>query len=377
MAEDKKKEEQQEKKPKKDTQSRKYLLTINNPKDYDMSHDQIKEKLKELKSCVYWCMCDEIGLETKTHHTHLFIALRSSVYWSRIKKLFPHGGIESCKGTAQQNRDYIRKEGKYQDSEKKETNLPETFEEWGEMPIEKQGKRNDLAMLYEMISQGMSNYEIISTETKFLFDVEKIERARKVIKEEEYKNKWRDVEVHYIYGETGQGKTRYVMEKYGYQNVCKITDYNKNPFDDYSGQPVLLLDDYRSNFKLRDMLNYLDGYPLNLPARYVNRVACYTSVYITSNISLQEQHLKIQKEEPKSWYAFLRRIKDVTYYGKNGNKYTYEIDKNSFYLKSTNEIIREIEKNNSAASHQNDEQLTAEDLNNCVAISDGIPLSFL
>ena len=32
-----------------------------------------------------------------------------------------------------------------------------------------------------------------------------------------------------------------------------------------------------------DMLNYLDGYPISLPARYANRVACYEEVYITAN----------------------------------------------------------------------------------------------
>ena len=34
------------------------------------------------------------------------------------------------------------------------------------------------------------------------------------------------------------------------------------------------------------MLNYLDIYPLYLPARYTDRVACYHHVYITSNAPL-------------------------------------------------------------------------------------------
>lgn len=328
-----------------DTQSRKYQLTINNPVEKGFTHDYIKEVLKDnFKSLAYWCLCDEQGLKEETPHTHLYLVFSSAARFSKIKKHFPPAHIEIAKGTSQQNRDYIRKEGKWEKDKKKETNFLETFEECGEMPVERQGKRNDLADLYDMIKSGMSNYEIITAETQYLFDVEKIEKARKVILQEEYKNKWRDIDVHYIYGNTGTGKTRYVMEKYGYENVCKITNYNKHPFDDYNGQPVILFDEYRSSFELKDMLNYLDGYPINLPARYCNRVACYTTVYIVSNLPIHAQHTYIQNNEYVSWLAFLRRIKDITYYETAEKHFTYEIDKNSYYLKSTNEIRWEIDK---------------------------------
>jgi hypothetical protein len=61
---------------------------------------------------------------------------------------------------------------------KKETNLAETHEEFGEMPIERQDARNDLADLQDMIRQGYSNYEIISLCPHFSFSIEKIERIR-------------------------------------------------------------------------------------------------------------------------------------------------------------------------------------------------------
>lgn len=324
-----------------DTRSRKYQLTLNNPVEKGFTHSTIKQVLEDnFKALVYWCLCDEQGLKEETPHTHIYLAFSSAIRFSKIKKHFPPAHIEIAKGTSQQNRDYVRKEGKWEKDKKKETNFPETFEEWGEMPVERQGKRNDLADLYDMIKSGMSNYEIITAETQYLFDVEKIEKARKVIKEEEYKNKWRDIDVHYIYGNTGTGKTRYVMDKYGYENVCKVTNYRHYPFDDYSGQPVILFDEYRSSFELKDMLNYLDGYPLNLPARYCNRVACYTTVYIVSNIPLQDQHKRIQMEESRSWLAFIRRIKDVTYFETSSARYSYDINHSSFYLKSTDEIIK-------------------------------------
>ena len=66
------------------------------------------------------------------------------------------------------------------------------------------------------------------------------------------------------------------------------------------------------------MLNYLDIYPLHLPARYIDRVACYTKVYITSNIPLSEQYKAEQQSRPETWKAFLRRIHKVYAYHADG-----------------------------------------------------------
>ena len=63
------------------------------------------------------------------------------------------------------------------------------------------------------------------------------------------------------------------------------------------------------------MLNYLDGYPLELPARYAQRTACFETVYITTNIPLNQQYTRIQETQPETWRAFLRRIHYVWYIG--------------------------------------------------------------
>ena len=93
-------------------------------------------------------------------------------------------------------------------------------------------------------------------------------------------------------------------------NVFRITDY-LHPFDLYKGQDVILFDEFRSSLKIQDMLNYLDGYPLELPCRYANKIACYTKVYLISNISLESQYMNIQLDSPETWDAFLRRIHTV------------------------------------------------------------------
>ena len=80
----------------------------------------------------------------------------------------------------------------------------------------------------------------------------------------------------------------------------------------------LLFDEFRSSLKITDMLNYLDGYPLMLPCRYTNRQACYTTVYLISNIPLDEQYKNVQIDEPATWAAFLRRIHHVVEYTAEG-----------------------------------------------------------
>lgn len=89
-------------------------------------------------------------------------------------------------------------------------------------------------------------------------------------------------------------------------------------FDFYQSQSVLVFEEFRSQIPISDMLNYLDVYPLMLPARYFNRVACYETIYITSNLSLEEQYKSVQNSSPKTWEAFLRRITDVWEFKENG-----------------------------------------------------------
>jgi Putative viral replication protein. len=293
----------------KDTQSRKWQLTINNPADKGYSHEVLKEKASFLKSLVYWCLSDEIG-ENKTYHIHFYLAFSSAVRFSTLQNLFEGAHFEMAKGTSQQNRDYVFKEGKWEKDKKKETNLSDTHEEYGEMPMERQGHRADIEDLYDMIKSGMSNYEIMETAPQYLLNIDKVEKVRQIVKEESYKTTFRNLKVDYIYGSTGVGKTRGIMELYGYQNVFRITDY-EHPFDNYKGQDIVIFEEFRSSLRIQDMLNYLDGYPLELPCRYSNKIACFTKVYLITNIALSGQYEGIQRECKETWDAFLRRINRV------------------------------------------------------------------
>lgn len=315
----------------KDTRSRKWQLTLNNPLDYGYTHDKIKEFLGEFNKLVYWCMADEVG-EENTPHTHIYMHNSTVIRFSMIKKRFPQAHIEMCRGTAQQNREYITKTGKYLNDRKHETCIDGTFEEFGEVPIERQGKRNDLDDLYSMIKDGLSDFDILEQDASYILHMDKIDRARQTVRQETYKNTWRDVDVTYIYGDTGSGKTRGVMEKYGYENVFRVTDY-LHPFDNYKGQDVVVFEEFRSNLRIGDMLNYLDGYPLELPCRYANKYACFTKVYLISNLPLSQQYNQLQIENYESYRAFLRRISGVQHYVSGHIEYSrIELLANGFRL---------------------------------------------
>lgn len=308
----------------KDTRCRRWQITINNPGE-TWTHKAIREALEKL-NLKYHCMADEVGQQEQTPHTHVyFVTNVSAVRFSTVKNLFPTAHIEPAQGTSEENRAYIQKSGKWQNDPKGDTSVPGTFEEWGECPQEHPGERRDLAILLEYIKDGLSNFEIMERNPDYMLNLEKIERARQAVREQQYRETFRQLETTYIWGPTGTGKTRSVMEGHSYAGVYRVTDY-KYPFDSYAGEEVLLLDEYSSNFKIQNLLNYLDGYPLTLPARYSNRVACYTRVYIISNLCLTKQYPEIQYESPATYAALLRRIQKVRRYTAPGKYEEYSTE---------------------------------------------------
>jgi hypothetical protein len=297
-----------------DKQSRKYQLTINNPK-MDFSHEKIKEIINNsFPSTVYFCMADEQG---QTFHTHLYLLFSGGVRFSTIKRHFPTAHIEAARGSSLENREYIAKDGKHGD--KTDTKIEGSFEEWGVMPAERHGGICIEAEIIERIQDGANNAEILIEFPHFFRALRDVEYVRQTLKNEEYREKWRDLEVTYIWGQTGTGKTRFVMEGCGYSNVYAVNTY-KHPFDGYAGENVILFDEFNSSFRIQDMNNYLDGYPLSLPARYSNKQACYERVFIISNLPLREQYTLEKNTQMEIWMAFVRRIHNVIIFMPDGTR---------------------------------------------------------
>ena len=302
------------------TQSRKWALVINNPLEAGLDHAAIREILYRF-SPAYFCMADEIAT-TGTYHTHIFLFSPSPMRFSTVKNRFSTAHIEKAYGSAKANRAYILKEGHWADTDKAETSVSGTFEEWGDLPAEKEEEAPEMFKLIQDLRAGKPVMEIIEDNPKLAFRIREIETLRQAILEEKYSAENRALEVTYLYGASGTGKTRGIFEKHDRKSICRITDYggrNGVRFDAYHCQDVLVLEEFHSQIPISAMLNYLDIYPLTLPARYTDRIACYTKVYITSNIPLEEQYRDIQRYQMETWRAFLRRVQNVIEYLRDGS----------------------------------------------------------
>ena len=300
-----------------DVQRNAFNLTINNPIDHGYDHNSIKGKvITDFTTIRFVAMSDEIG-EQGTPHTHVYLNFSSRVRFSKIKKAFPEAHIEVAKGSVEANVNYLKKEGKWADTKKAETSVEGSYEEWGTRPTQK-GTKQELEELYEMIKNGYSNAEILAVNNDYIRDIDKLDKVRTIILQERFKNQRRmDLRVIYISGHTGTGKTRGILDTHGDANVYRVSDY-EHPFDGYSIQEVIAFDEYRSQIRLSDMLQYCDIYPIELPARYNNKFACFKTVYIVSNWALEKQYANCQNEDLESWKAFLRRIHEVRIYNEDG-----------------------------------------------------------
>ena len=302
------------------TQARKWALVINNPFEAGLDHAAIREILRRFAPS-YFCMADEVAT-TGTYHTHIFLLAPSPIRFSTIKNRFPTAHIEKAYGSAKTNRAYILKEGRWADTDKAETSVPGTFEEWGDLPAEKEEEAPEMFKLIQDLRAGKTVMEIIEDNPKLAFRIREIETLRQAILEEKYGAENRALEVTYLYGASGTGKTWGIFETHDRKSICRITDYggrNGVRFDAYHCQDVLVMEEFHSQIPISAMLNYLDIYPLTLPARYTDRIACYTKVYITSNIPLEEQYRDIQRYQMETWRAFLRRVQNVIEYLPDGS----------------------------------------------------------
>jgi len=239
------------------------------------------------------------GGEQGFKHYQIYIENPVSIRFSTLKKKLPNAHIEPRKGSKKEAFDYVTKS---------DTKIGEVFGNGDIDLTNEQGKRNDLLEIISELEQGATLDEIrLKYKSQYFMYQNKIKSYLQAILETRFKNIFRTVTTTYIFGSTGKGKTRYVMDKYGYENVYRITNYT-HPFDMYNGQKIVVFEEFRSSLKIEQMLNYLDGYPLTLPARYGDKIACFDTIYIITNIPLASQYTNIQVEQAETYKALLRRI---------------------------------------------------------------------
>ena len=335
------------------TTHKRYFLTINNPLPI-FSHEYIKEMLSHL-NLKYWAICDERGLTEDSEkegnfHTHIYWESYNVIRWDTVKRMFHTANIQPAFGTNTQCRNYLLKVEDY--AHKAETSIENSFEEWGEFIPMQQGKRTDWAIAREMFEDGNDVYDVIKVVPHLANNDTGLGRLREMIIGEQYIDVERELEVVYIQGKTGWGKSRYVISQHGHKNMCRITDYKHGCFNKYKCEDVMVFEEYAGQFSMTEILNFLDRYPLELPCKYYNKIACYTKVYIIGNLRLEEQYTDVKKKNRDVYDAWIRRINKVMVFTGLGEYETY----------STQEYLQMIEQSKVTAFVNENKDLDFDDI---------------
>lgn len=132
----------------------------------------------------------------------------------------------------------------------------------------------------------------------------------------ERKAKGQKIEVIWIFGAAGTGKTRFAKEQAAKREEHYfITGSSRDPFQRYSGQDVIIYDEARPNdIPFSDLLKLLDPYgeDVSAPSRYYDKAICAASYFITSPYSPLAFYQKIMgenwAEQSDGFDQLLRRL---------------------------------------------------------------------
>lgn len=121
-------------------------------------------------------------------------------------------------------------------------------------------------------------------------------------------NPERDIEVMFIHGKTGTGKTTYAKEfskSRGYDFY--VSSSSNDPLQDYRGQKCIILDDVRdTTFEFEDYLKLTDNHTASsVKSKYYNKVLMCNLIIITSSVPLSFWFRYNRNEDLKQFY---RRI---------------------------------------------------------------------
>ena len=279
---------------KKDSQNRSWMITL---KVDDYSKADVENKLKSYT----YIGQQEQGDKTGYLHWQIYIENKTPIRFSTLKKKFPTGHFEVRWGSKQQCYDYATKS---------KTAIPDTIIKNGQIDIdEADSPKVSVEAAVSLMERGMRVNEVLVKYPSLWRSMAYLERAQAIIDENQYSLSERDIRVEYIYGLPGTGKTSWIYKTHGFDQVYRVTNY-KNPFDDYNGQPVLVLDEFYDSMSLDLLLNVLDRWPFKMPARYNDKWAAYTKVYIISNRKLKDQYGYELYDESQRAKSFYRRISD-------------------------------------------------------------------
>ena len=273
------------------TQSRSWILTISAAKH---TREEVEEALEPY---TYIGQLEE-GESSGYRHFQLLIENETPIRFSTLKRKLPAAHIEPRRGTVTDAVAYCTKKDTRVEGEPPLQN--------GDISIrDENGKRSDLERIRTAIlEEGRSVDDVILTMPEAARVTKYVKDLAAARDRADARGRERDVEVIYLFGDPGVGKTRWLYDNY--DDVARMTDYRN--FDAYNGEKVLALDEYAGQLDLRLLNGILDRYPINLNARFFDRVARHEVCVLISNLPPWDLYIW---EKPVSRRAFARRLHRV------------------------------------------------------------------
>lgn len=260
-------------------------------------------------ACAYCISAD--GL----HHLHFVSEDSAKCRFSQVKQCFPSAHIEPTRGNKQQAENYINKRG--------------SFAEKGEIIVcikylgdiqGTQGKRSDLDEIEQLINDGYTPDEICKKGIRYL-------SKEKLIRNAFYKKRMqetpilRQVDVFYHYGTSGTGKSYFyttLCESIGENEVYFCGQYDNGWLDEYNGQKVLFMDEFRGQIRFATLLSITQGYRQYYHARNHNILGLWSQVHITSVLPPELLYQKALSDDKHDLIEqFLRRLTGIYYHWKD------------------------------------------------------------
>lgn len=278
-------------------QAKHFQLTIN--KSIMRYYEEIKDYLINEKKATYFISCLEENSKEELHiHIYVQFSDRTRLYSKDVY----HAHIEKCNGSTKDNQNYILKI-------KKLFKLNNTLDEIGNPKMianRKQGVHN------EMLVKDLEklNYdEVTIKQWKIWRD---IQGNKSYTKKELYKER-KELEIIYIWGESGTGKSKKVFDMLGDdEKVDKVKYVNGFWLGVNTVHPVTTCwyDDFRpSDMKPVEFINFVDYYKNQMNIKFINSwLNQYKKIYITSIFDPHEIYSCIPEEHKNQW---LRRTKII------------------------------------------------------------------
>jgi len=291
--------------------SRRYCLTIQGVTPDISTFSTICTAVNEIKLAAWQ---HERGHTGGNDHIQLYVVLNKPVRATQVKTWFinnPH--VEKAHGTHEQCVDYVTKA---------DTRVEGPFFFPTESAVRDHcpGKRYDIVEAFNMVKEGKNELEIAETHPGvYARNIRAVQRYIFLKNSPRFRE---DIKCHVYYGAPGTGKSHSAWEDalalVG-GDVTKV--YAKSAgdwWDGYTGQDVVIFDDFYGSIRYSELLKVCDRYPLSVQIKGGFFAMCAHNFYFTSNT------------HPKDWYtnikdkidlnALKRRLTTVIYFTKENGQ---------------------------------------------------------